>query len=152
MRDFIRGNFKQMLKSWYIFFFQLPWLPERLARAGNWQTLVKLLKKTSHRGAFSDEDFDRYREAWSQPRAYTSMLNWYRAYIRRPPEVPANPRITVPTMLIWGKQDGALSSEMAQPSIDLCDNGRLVFIEDATHWVYHEKLEKVYQLIREFLG
>lgn len=151
MREFIRGNFGQMLKSWYIMFFQLPWLPEGLARMGSWRMLVKLLKRTSHAGTFSDEDFDPYRKAWSQPGAFRSMLNWYRAFIQRPPAPPANSRITVPTMLIWGKLDSVLSSDMAQPSIDLCDTGRLVFIEDATHWVHHEKLESVNDLINEFL-
>ena len=151
MREFIRGNIGQMLKSWYIMFFQIPWLPERLARMDNWRMLVKLLKRTSHPGTFSDEDFDQYRKAWLQPGAFRSMLNWYRAFIQRPPAPPANSRITVPTMLIWGKLDSVLSSEMAQPSIDLCDNGRLVFIEDATHWVHHEKLERVNDLVTEFL-
>jgi pimeloyl-ACP methyl ester carboxylesterase len=151
MRKFIRGNFGQMLKSWYIMFFQIPWLPERLARMGNWRTLVKLLKRTSHPGTFSDEEFDQYRKAWSQPGAFHSMLNWYRAFIQRLLAPPANSRISVPTLLIWGKLDSVLSSEMAQPSIDLCDTGRLVFIEDATHWVHHEKLDRVNDLINDFL-
>jgi pimeloyl-ACP methyl ester carboxylesterase len=151
MRKFIRGSFGQMLKSWYIMFFQIPWLPERLACMGNWRMLVKLLKRTSHPGTFSDEDFDQYRKAWSQPGAFRSMLNWYRAFIQRPPAPSVNSRISVPTMLIWGKLDSVLSSEMAQPSIDLCDTGRLVFIEDATHWVHHEKLERVNDLINDFL-
>lgn len=151
MQKFIRGNFGQLLKSWYIFFFQIPWLPEELARMGNWRMLVKSLEGTSHPGTFSDEDFDQYRKAWSQPGALRSMLNWYRAFVQRPPARPEKSRISVPTMLIWGKLDSALSSDMAQPSIDLCDNGRLVFIEDATHWVHHEKLERVNDLVNEFL-
>jgi pimeloyl-ACP methyl ester carboxylesterase len=151
MKDFIRKSRRQLLKSWYIFFFQIPWLPERMARMGNWRILVNTLKRTSHRGTFSEDDFAHYREAWSQPRAMTSMLNWYRAFLRRAPTVRANPRIAVPTLLIWGKQDSVLSSDMAQPSIDLCDSGRLVFIEDASHWVYHERLERVTELITEFL-
>jgi pimeloyl-ACP methyl ester carboxylesterase len=151
MKDFIRGSFRQLLKSWYIFFFQIPWLPERLARMGNWRMLVKTLERTSHHGTFTAEDFAHYRDAWSQPRAMTSMLNWYRAFIRRAPRLPTNPRIIVPTLLIWGKQDSVLSSDMAQPSIDLCDNGRLVYLEDATHWVHHETPDTVQDLIIEFL-
>jgi pimeloyl-ACP methyl ester carboxylesterase len=151
MKDFIRKSRRQLLKSWYIFFFQIPWLPERLARMGNWRMLVKTLKRTSHWGTFSEDDFGHYREAWAQPRAMSSMLNWYRAFMRRPPTVRGSRRITVPTLLIWGKRDAMLSSDMAQPSIDLCDQGRLVFIDDATHWVYHEKLEEVKDLIVEFL-
>ncbi len=152
MQKFIRSNLAQLLKSWYIFFFQVPWLPEKLAGLGNWSFLAKLLKKTSRRGAFTDDDLDKYRQAWSQPKAYRSMLNWYRAYVQKPPAIPANPRITVPTMLIWGARDAFLSREMAQPSIDLCDDGRLEFIDKATHWVQHEEAERVNVLIDEFLG
>jgi pimeloyl-ACP methyl ester carboxylesterase len=64
---------------------------------------------------------------------------------------PANPRIRVPTLLIWGTQDRYLGREMAQPSIDLCDDGRLVFIEGATHWVQHEEADRVNSLIDGFL-
>ena len=72
--------------------------------------------------------------------------------LQKSPETPANPRITVPTLLIWGAQDQALGREMAQPSIDLCDEGRLIFIEEATHWVQHEEAERVNHLIHAFLA
>ena len=41
---------------------------------------------------------------------------------------------------------------MAQSSIDLCDDGRLVFIEEATHWVQHEEADRVNDLISAFLN
>jgi pimeloyl-ACP methyl ester carboxylesterase len=53
--------------------------------------------------------------------------------------------------MIWGVLDKFLDREMAQSSIDLCDNGRLIFIEEATHWVHHEKADRVNELIHEFL-
>jgi pimeloyl-ACP methyl ester carboxylesterase len=112
--------------------------------------LAQALKNSSRPGAFTDGDLDRYRQAWSQPKALTSMLNWYRAVIRKPPTPPANLRITVPTLLIWGARDKFLGREMAQPSIDLCDDGRLVFFEKATHWVQHEAAERVNALIEQF--
>lgn len=134
-----------------MFFFQIPWLPEKLARLKNWKTPEQALKYTSRRGTFTDSDLEKYRQAWSQPKAYRSMLNWYRAIMQKPPTPPANPRITVPTLLIWGAQDRFLGLEMAQPSIDLCADGRLVFIEEATHWVQHEEAERVNELIDNFL-
>ena len=79
------------------------------------------------------------------------MLDWSRAYVQKPPTPPASPRITVPTLLIWGAQDTALGREMAQPSIDLCDDGRLVFFEEATHWVQHDEADRVNELIDTFL-
>jgi epoxide hydrolase 4 len=65
--------------------------------------------------------------------------------------MPAEPRITVPTLMLWGVNDLALRRELAQPSIDLCDDGRLVFFEDASHWVHHEEPERVNELIVAFL-
>jgi pimeloyl-ACP methyl ester carboxylesterase len=152
MIKFLRSSFAQLRKSWYMFFFQIPWLPENLSRLRNWNATVQVLIKSSRPGTFSETDLDTYRQAWAQPKAFRSMINWYRSMVQKPSEPPANPRITVPTLLIWGAQDQALGREMAQPSIDLCDDGRLIFIEEATHWVQHEEAERVNQLIHEFLG
>lgn len=151
MQRNLRSNFTQMRKSWYILFFQLPWLPEYLAQWQDWKMVAKSLTKSSRSGTFIDSDLDQYRQAWSQPNAYRSMLNWYRAVIRQPPKPSASPRITVPTLLIWGTKDKFLGREMAQPSIDLCDDGELIFIEEATHWVQHEEAARVNQLIDSFL-
>ena len=151
MQKFIRHSFAQLRKSWYILFFQIPWLPERLARLQQWNSLSKIMRSSSRDGTFTRNDLEQYRNAWSQPKAYRSMLNWYRAFVQKPPTPPANPRITVPTLLIWGAQDKFLGREMAQPSIDLCDDGRLVFIEEATHWVLHEEADRVNELIDSFL-
>ena len=147
----LRRNFAQMRKSWYILFFQLPWLPEALAQLRNWNVLTQALRMSSRPGTFTDEDLEAYRQAWSQPRAYTSMLNWYRAVVQRHLTPPESPRITVPTLLIWGAQDRFLAREMAQQSIDLCDDGRLVFVEEATHWVQHEEAERVNELMTSWL-
>ena len=147
----LRRNFAQMRKSWYILFFQLPWLPEALAQLRNWNLLAQALRMSSRPGTFTDEDLEAYRQAWSQPRAYTSMLNWYRAVVQRHLTPPESPRITVPTLLIWGAQDRFLAREMAQQSIDLCDDGRLVFVEEATHWVQHEEAERVNELMTSWL-
>ncbi len=153
MNRILRASFAQLRKSWYIFFFQIPWLPETLVRINDWRAGVQTLKASGRADTFSEADFDRYREAWAQPGAYTAMLNWYRALVQRRPNVRlSSVRITVPTLLIWGVQDVALSREMAQPSIDLCDDGRLVFIEEATHWVQHDEPAQVNQLLLEFLA
>jgi pimeloyl-ACP methyl ester carboxylesterase len=142
----------QRKKSNYIFFFQLPWLPERLFSRNDFAYAEKSLRGSSRPGTFTDEDIARYKEAWSQGQAVRSMLHWYRAALRAKPQRPKTARVTVPTLLIWGTQDRFLGQEMAPASIDLCDQGRLELIPEATHWVQLEEPARVNRLLVDFLG
>ena len=151
MRRYMLENPSQLRRSWYIFAIQLPWLPEQSLSADNFNGLARSIRRVGRPDAFSDEEIVEYRRAWSQPGAITAMLNWYRAIIQKPPQRLPSPRITVPTLIIWGRQDAMLEQEMAQLSVELCDDGRLVFIDEATHWVQHEEAERVNQLISDFL-
>ncbi|HEX2644932.1 MAG TPA: alpha/beta hydrolase [Thermoanaerobaculia bacterium] len=150
MRRHLMTHPSQLLRSWYIFFFQLPGLPERQMRADNWAFMARTFRGSSRRGTFSDADLHVYREAWSAPGAATGMINWYRAALRAYPRWPKDPRVRVPTLLLWGTRDRYLSSAMAQPSLDLCDQGRLVLLEEATHWLHHEEPERVNVLLADF--
>ena len=145
-------SWAQMRKSWYIFFFQIPRLPEASLRRNDWTNAIRALKGSARRGTFSLEEIENYRAAWSQPGAITGMVNWYRAAVRSQRKLAGLGRIRVPTLMIWGAKDIALGREMAQPSIDLCDHGRLVFIEEAGHFVQHEEPARVNRLLLEFLG
>ncbi|HEY4595667.1 MAG TPA: alpha/beta hydrolase [Thermoanaerobaculia bacterium] len=152
MRRALREDPVQRKKSSYIFYFQLPWLPERAFRAHDFARGVKSLRGSSRPGTFSDADLALYREAWSQPGAVRSMLHWYRAGLRARPQPPASPRVRVPTLLLWGAKDRFLGSELAQPSIDLCDHGRLEFFAEASHWIQHEEAERVNRELVGFFG
>jgi pimeloyl-ACP methyl ester carboxylesterase len=54
-------------------------------------------------------------------------------------------------LILWGKNDVALGYEMAQPSVELCDDGKLIFFEKATHWVQHDEADEVNKILIEFL-
>jgi epoxide hydrolase 4 len=151
MRRHLLHDRAQRRRSWYIFFFQLPWLPEIYLRRSNWAYGARALTVTSRPGTFSEADLALYRQAWSQPGAISAMIHWYRAALRLPPPRPASPRVEVPTLLLWGTGDRFLGREMAKPSIDLCDDGRLVFL-DATHWVHHEEPGEVQRYLAEFFA
>ena len=138
MKQYLRTHTKQMLKSWYALFFQLPALPEFAVRAFNWSFLINAMPKK-----FSAAERDRYRAAWEQPDAMTGMINWYRASLRDLSPSTESPQIQAPTLMLWGQQDPHLSYEMAPLSIDLCEDGRLITYEDATHWVLHDKSAEV---------
>ena len=135
----LRRNRRQQLRSWYFFFLLIPWLPERVARLWNWKLLAQMLISSSRPGTFTDANLDHYREAWSQPHAFRAMSNWYRAMMQTAPVRLSSQRITVPTLMLWGVKDIALGRELAQPSIDLCNDGRLEFFDQASHWVHLEE-------------
>ena len=143
MWRFLRRDFEQMRRSLYALFFQLPWLPEMAMSVGNWRGASLSLRRSGKPHAFTEEDIEKYREAWSQPRAMTAMLNWYRAAARYRPELTNGMRVSVRTLILWGVQDFALSRRMARPSLDYCDDGNLIFFPDATHWVQREEADEV---------
>ena len=144
MKNYLRSHPSQMLKSWYAFFFQLPGLPERLVRVNNWQLLISALPDN-----LTEKERNRYREAWGQSGAMTSMINWYRSLLRQTRKSMASSQIRVPTLILWGQQDPHISYEMASLSLDMCEAGRLVTFEDATHWVMHDKPREVSHLLIE---
>jgi pimeloyl-ACP methyl ester carboxylesterase len=152
LEDNLRHNLRQRVRSLYAAFFQLPGLPEWLLRAGNWRALAETMRRSACPGSFTAADLRRYRAAWARPGAITAMLNWYRAAMRRPPHRPADPRVHVPVLMIWGARDQALGREMAPESIALCDDGRLHVLEDATHWVQHDAADRVNALLLDFLA
>jgi pimeloyl-ACP methyl ester carboxylesterase len=151
MRGYVGRSLAQLRKSWYILAFQIPVLPEVLAQRHDFRALAQALTSSSRPGTFTEDDLAAYRHAWGRPGAVRSMLDWYRAMLRHPPDM-ADARIAVPTLLLWGVQDVALERGLAQRSIDLCDDGRLIFFEDATRWVHHEEPERVFAAIAGFLG
>jgi pimeloyl-ACP methyl ester carboxylesterase len=137
---------RQMARSTYAAFFQLPRVPESLLRARRYSLLARLLKSSARRGTFSDDDIEHYRQAWSQPQALRSMLNWYRAFtIQSLPD--GSSRVSVPTTIIWGDKDVALRNVMAEESAALCDDGELIWMRGVSHWVQHEASEAVNQTL-----
>ncbi len=150
MRKQLKENPDQRRRSWYMSFFQLPFIPELALASRRWQAGLDILRSTSLPGAYSDDDLEMYRRAWSRPRAMTSMINWYRA-LRYRTARRASRRIGAPTLVIWGANDIALGRELARGSIDYCDDGRLVMLDEATHWVQHDRPETVNQLLVEHL-
>jgi pimeloyl-ACP methyl ester carboxylesterase len=151
-RRYLLRHPSQLLRSWYTFFFQIPWLPEANFRRANWRALAGALHRTSRPGTFSDEDLDRYRRVWSMPGAMTAMINWYRAAMRHRPLAPMDPRVRVPTLMIWGVHDAFLTRGLAAQCPAFCDRGRVEWIEEATHWIQHEEPARVNRLLLEFLG
>lgn len=141
---------RQMLKSWYIGFFQIPGLADWLMSRNNFAGIIGMLKASGKPSTFSADDLAEYRKAYANSGGLTGMINWYRALVRFRPNTKGKSRLEMPVRILWGKQDIALSAEMAEDSLKYCENGELIFFENATHWVQHDEAEAVTKNLLDF--
>lgn len=143
---------KQLAKSWYTGFFQLPGAPAAL-RARGFAALRKGLRATSTAGAFTDEDVERYVAAWSEPRALESQLAYYRAARRRTfGRGQRLPTAEAPVLVIWGERDRSLEPFFATPSEELAADVTTEMLPAATHWAHMDEPERVNRLLLDFLA
>jgi epoxide hydrolase 4 len=143
---------KQLLKSWYMFFFQLPAVPEALVRARGFAFGRRQLERDLG-DKLGAAELDGYVEAWSQPGAMTAMINYYRAALRQSPrraQREVRP-IEAPTLVIWGERDRYLGVELAEPPDRLVPDARVERIPEASHWVQQDAPERVNELLIDFL-
>jgi pimeloyl-ACP methyl ester carboxylesterase len=144
----------QLLRSSYVFFFQIPRLPEEVIRAGDFALLRSVFRRDPVRpGALTAEDIERYIEAIARPGALTATINYYRALLRYPGQTRALlRRVEAPVIVIWGERDRFLSRRLAEPPHlwvpDLLGVKRL---PDASHWVAEDRPLEVNTLLLDFL-
>lgn len=147
-RQHLVADLEQLRRSWYAAFFQLPWLPEFACRIDDYRFLERALRETAAPGAFTDAELAHYRRAWEQDGALTGMLDWYRAAARTP-SLPPQERVDVPTLLVWGERDVALTASLAVDSDQRCERSRLERFPETSHWVQHERPERLTELLLE---
>ncbi|WP_419181197.1 alpha/beta fold hydrolase [Haloarcula pelagica] len=135
-RETLRSSPRQLLRSWYVWFYQLPKLPEWLLARNGMDNMVDSLELTSNPETFDQGTIDRYRAAWEHT-GIRPRIHWYRGFRRS--ERPPRTSVTQPTLLCWGEDDVALVSSMAERSMEYCATGRVRTFPDASHWVHHER-------------
>ena len=140
----------QLLRSSYVGFFQLPFVPELALAADGHRLLVLALEGSSRPGTFTPQEIEAYRDAWRQEGALTAMLNWYRA-IPFAGTAKADRKIEVPVRILWGDADTALESSLAEACAGLCADAVVTHLPHATHWLHHEEVDEVNRLLLEFL-
>jgi pimeloyl-ACP methyl ester carboxylesterase len=147
-------TFKQLRKSWYVFFFQLPWLPEYILGRNHAEAIARTLYSTAvQKSAFPPDVLQQYRDAMSKSGALTAALNYYRNIFRQPIGLSGNnATVSAPTLLIWGERDTALDIAMTYGLERWVPAIRVERILDSGHWVQQEKPDLVNQLMLEFLA
>jgi pimeloyl-ACP methyl ester carboxylesterase len=133
---------EQLRKSWYIFFFQVPRLPERLLSRHDFARLREVFRQDG----FDEDEIDPYVDAFRYPGALTAAINYYRAAARdtlvdlvtRGRAVAQDRPVTCPVLVLWGRRDRVLGAELAAPPPELVPNATVEVIEGATHWLQHD--------------
>ncbi len=140
---------RQVKKSWYMFAFQLPWLPEGLIALDNFA----IVRRSFGRSVTGD-DLEPYLEAARKGGNLVGGINYYRALIRglvtkslRQPR-----RIDKPVLVIWGDRDRFIGTELAEPPSDLVPNCTMHHIPDASHWVQEDAASEVSEQLARFAG
>jgi len=144
---------RQLARSWYMFAFQLPELPERLLRRNDLRAIRAVyMRDPVSRDAFSTADIERHIAALRPAGALTAAVNYYRALFRDARALIAATRvIRRPVLVLWGERDRYLGPELAAPDPRWVPDCRVVRIPDASHWVHLDAPDLVNAELIRFL-
>lgn len=143
---------QQLLKSFYVFVFQLPWLPELLLQSSDYQLIETAFKGMAiDKTTFTKADIDAYKDAAAKRGALTAMLNYYRNIFQHKMLKPDWGILEVPTLMIWGEKDTALGKELTYGTEAYVRDFQIKYIPNCSHWVQQEQPKLVNQYMREFL-
>ena len=146
-------NPQQLLRSSYMFFFQIPWLPEFLIQSSDYQPIETAIKGMAvNKSAITKEDLEAYKDAAAKRGAMTATLNYYRNIFQQRMTSQDWSVLEVPTLMIWGEKDTALGKELTYGTEAYVRDFQIKYIPDCSHWVQQEQPQLVNQYMREFLG
>ncbi len=147
-------TWRQLRRSWYMLFFQIPRLPEALLRARGYRAIGEAFRSNAiDTSRFPDEVLQVYRDNAARPGALTAMLNYYRAMARSGGRYRAlgYPIIDTPTLMVWGEEDIALGKETTYGTERYVPNLTLRYLPRVSHWVQQEAPEMVNAMLEAWL-
>jgi pimeloyl-ACP methyl ester carboxylesterase len=143
----------QALRSWYVFAFQVPFLPELLLQRSNMKALRRIWSRASRRsGNVTPADVDKYAKAFSKPGKISAAVNYYRAALRSMLRPKRGARVAAPTLLIWGGRDKFLVPQLPAMTKRWVKGLETRNLADFGHWPQLESPETVNAAIVEFLA
>ncbi len=143
---------EQLQRSWYILFFQLPWLPEFCLEWADFRAIAATFTETAvNKAAFGLADIEAYKDAAAKRGALAAMVNYYRNLLgsvlgRHWGKLP------VSTLMLWGENDTALGKELTYGTEDYVPDLRIHYIPNSGHWVQQEQPQLVNEWMKEFLA
>ena len=148
---------KQLRRSWYALFFQIPALPEWLMGLGHARAIRgAFLGSAVDKTRFPDEVLRLYQDNATRPGALTAMLNYYRALGRggggQRQRALGYPIIETPTLMVWGEEDVALCKETTYGTDAYVRHLQIRYLPGVSHWVQQEAPEKVNAILEAWLS
>ncbi|RDH77670.1 alpha/beta fold hydrolase [Mycolicibacterium moriokaense] len=160
-RLFLRGlrSVRQLKKSWYMMFFQVPKLPEWLlsrkkAQGVGWM-FRELVENPPEDGVVPKDVIRDYRTNGMSPGGARAMVNYYRANFFNPAAHRlwrTREKLTVPTLMIWGENDIALSKELTVGTERLVDDFTVRYLPGVSHWVQQQAPHTVSAMLTAWLS
>lgn len=153
----LMSNLDQVRRSWFVFAFQVPGLPEWLIQQ-NLTEFVKgaLREHAIRKGAFSAEETEIYQAALAKPGVLRAAMSYYRQLLWLPNWLSSITRfpqkVEVPTLVLWGKEDSFLSHKLTE-GLDrlIAAPFKLRVIPECGHWVQQEVPQTVNRELLNFL-
>ena len=144
-------HWRQLRRSWYIFFFQIPRLPEWLLSRNGGEPIKKAFTNMAvDQANFTDDALDHYARAAIRPGSINAMINYYRALLRFRFDI-GNGKVDVPTLMIWGEEDSALNIKCTEGTEEWVSDFTLQRLPGVSHWVQQEAPEKVNAILRDWI-
>jgi pimeloyl-ACP methyl ester carboxylesterase len=149
-------RYPQILRSWYMFFFQMPLVPEWLFSLNNAQATADAFRNMAvDKSRFPEEILEVYRRNALRPGGMTAMVNYYRALMRNLPRRGQLARmdrvLEIPTLMLWGEKDTALGKDLSYGTDQLVRDFTLRYLPNVSHWVQQEAPETVNAMMEAWL-
>lgn len=149
----IKKNPSQLLKSWYMFFHQIPLVPEMLLELTLPYFFKTFIKGWMHHPEnFTDEDLKAFVSAYKEEGALTGSINYYRAMMQTKPTISIFKQKTIaPTLMIWGEDDKALGIDLTYNTKNYVDaEFEIKYIKNCSHWIQNDCPDLVNEYLIEF--
>lgn len=138
----------QLLRSWYILFFQLRGIAEWFITQ-RWSFRWLLRKLVARRELLGEARIEAARRELLRPGAARAALSYYRAAVRWPIKCPG--KISTPTLILWGDSDPALDPRLLSDLPERVENLTVHHVEGAGHFVHWDDQERVLAELETFL-